>query len=475
MEFIIEEKLYEYDEMKKILSFENEELEYYLGKIKMAGLLTELDSTKDKQILIVDEGIEDGKLRSHKTFYKFKYVGVLQLGTKVTLLMYPKYYSEIVKDDINYSDFKEVIQVIEKYKKSKPLDLYDIEDNEEKFSDELTLQFNIVKDYIEYGLYNAELETTTLNSGEEILWDKTINELNPYFIDGMPHYLDYYTKNNHSDELNIIRSIQMICITNISNNIETLLDIVNLPSVKLTDEDLSEIGEIDYIDYILEKELTSQFVSSNRRIIKNLRRYINKKVNSSEDTSVSLYGHKYFNLIWEDVCRVYYDDIQDKTFEELKLTPPDGIEKETKLNLSIGKPLWIMNGPTENGEILSENKKGYEFDILHLDNKCLRIIDAKYYNLLIAGNKVRNKPGLGDITKQFMYQIVLEDIIRMNKLTIKNTFIFPVNNEDMVDEVGKIKFDEIQKFGGKDRGIVDINIVMKDPRQLYKYYLASSF
>lgn len=62
------------------------------------------------------------------------------------------------------------------------------------------------------------------------------------------------------------------------------------------------------------------------------------------------------------------------------------------------------------------------------------IFDAKYYNLqLEKGKSLRGNPGVGDVTKQYLYQLAYKDFINTHGIAeVRNCFLMPTEKKDIV-------------------------------------------
>lgn len=62
------------------------------------------------------------------------------------------------------------------------------------------------------------------------------------------------------------------------------------------------------------------------------------------------------------------------------------------------------------------------------------IFDAKYYNLqLEKGKSLRGNPGVGDVTKQYLYQLAYKDFINAHGIAeVRNCFLMPTEKKDIV-------------------------------------------
>ena len=65
------------------------------------------------------------------------------------------------------------------------------------------------------------------------------------------------------------------------------------------------------------------------------------------------------------------------------------------------------------------------------------IFDAKYYNIqLEKGKSLRNNPGVGDVTKQYLYQLAYRNFIKAHNIAVvKNCFLMPTEKDEIIKRV----------------------------------------
>ncbi len=84
-------------------------------------------------------------------------------------------------------------------------------------------------------------------------------------------------------------------------------------------------------------------------------------------------------------------------------------------------------------------KKSLELDVLHInhDKKRFEIFDGKYYTIQFQKNSVSGQPGVGDITKQYLYQLAYQKLANLNGYSFTNAFVVPVDElfEDKGDGI----------------------------------------
>ena len=95
------------------------------------------------------------------------------------------------------------------------------------------------------------------------------------------------------------------------------------------------------------------------------------------------------------------------------------------------------------------------------------IFDAKYYNLqLEKGKSLRGNPGVGDVTKQYLYQLAYRGFIKAHNIAVvKNCFLMPTEGDEIIKK-GTVKMPMLEALG-----LEKIQIRLIPVKMLYEYYL----
>ena len=125
----------------------------------------------------------------------------------------------------------------------------------------------------------------------------------------------------------------------------------------------------------------------------------------------------------------------------------EGYEPDELLKDIIEKPKW-QGIDTEEKEaqdtlipdLISIPKIGNEDYFL--------IFDAKYYNLrLERGKTLSGNPGVGDVTKQYMYQLAYKNFIKAHNIAVvKNCFLMPTEKDEIINK-GTAKMALLEALG----------------------------
>lgn len=79
---------------------------------------------------------------------------------------------------------------------------------------------------------------------------------------------------------------------------------------------------------------------------------------------------------------------------------------------------------------------------------------------------MRGNPGVGDVTKQYLYQLAYQRFIRDHHIsTVKNCFLMPTDQLEIIVK-GSVKMDMLSALG-----LEDIQIRQIPASMLFSYYL----
>lgn len=452
---------------KKLVGKEN-----VIEKLKLANVLLH-----KIPLISLDEFItEDEELVSRDTYYSFKFVGIL-LVDDVCFIVYPKYIKNAENDYLGSKN--KIIQIVNVIDKFQRLNTYNNRSDEANESF-LTLMIHIMRQYLEYGLYSSDEVVIETNGEGDILWEKTINEKVTYLVDNSPFYLDFYTNKAILNEEDIVRRLHAAIINEINLYLQPLLPIFDIPEFVISEEVTKDFGDSGYLEYILEKELSRQFVTSKQNLLHDLLHYIRYTGNSIEINDVEIYGTSSFNLVWEDICKKIYKNDLEKELSSLDLTLSGIIETNdgAKIDIDyqdkkllkdiIDKPIWKKLNSLDS--IVA--RKSLELDVLHVNhnNLCFEIFDGKYHTINITDGSVSGQPGVSDITKQYLYQLAYKKLATINGYKFTNTFVVPKDDFEYDEGFGaEIAIVELEML--HELGLQNIKVVARDCEVFYSQYL----
>ena len=408
------------------------------------NLLKLLDNSEDNFKKLINYSLVDRQ----DDMYQFKYVGVIIID-KLVINCYPKYFTNYSNDN-----FKQIIQVIKKYNASNDLD-YQNEELEDISFNLLSMMVFFLEDYYDYGIYSNVQNILEVNGNGEIDWNRTINYTDPIIKDNKPYYVELYTKYKIDDLYDYFRLLHEYIITVCSRRLEKagLLELFDLTPVELSDKELHEFGELDFILKKLEKELHVEFNSHKIKLLKSMHTFLKEQNSFSNENYLTLFGTSSYHVIWEAMLKKVFDDKLNSVVEF------KGVK--TKLIDVIKKPKWIYK------DIKTHEADGtFIPDIVTFYNNEFIILDAKYYNLKFDEKGLDGQPGLESITKQYLYELAFEEFIDYHGFkNVKNAFLFPTYDNNLENK-GKVKLDIMS-----DHGFEDIRVIMIPAGKLNQMYL----
>ena len=429
----------------------------------------------EAELTDLNEDIEvfDIDLNNDSYFYVFTFVGVLTIGN-VVVKSFPKY---LLSNDEPFDEMKEVLRVLNKYDSEENIiNLYNGYDNQKEFN-LLSVCLYLINDYFDNGVYTTEQEIIETNGEGEILWDNTINETFAIIIRNKPYYTELQTRNVNNDDLDYIVRLHKCIITECCEKLKNseLLDLFDMPYINLSDEDLDSFGDTDYIIRRLQKELNVQFGTRKRILLKTLCIYLENKKSFKENLGFSMYGTNSFHAVWEKACAQVFDNQLSTPIGRLNLDVDLHEDYLTMKNYNlidiIEKPTWIAFDSNKEHEVkhtlIPDLISIYELD----GELCFGIFDAKYYNIVLNENSLRNQPGVGDVTKQYLYQLAYNDFIIKHKFKyVKNAFFMPTEDEQS-SLIGEAKMNMLH--GLSDPPLINIAVVKLSARKVFKGYLSN--
>lgn len=404
-----------------------------------------IDSVFDSKSLqnLFEKNILKSETRYSETSYYFNYVGVICSREKICVML-PKYLNREKINDKKFGEekAKEIVEVIKKYMSNK---LY------ETFLNSLGEQENIgeynrfalydflISDYIEHGLYENQKDTYELNGEGELDWEKTINEMESYLMKNSNIiYLDYITNEIEQDNNGYIRKLHKYYL-NISSLYFEKIDFLGLdyPIINFHIEE-EDLGGIEFQLHKVQQELQGIFSERKIRLLKVLLILIESQ-NHLVEEGVSFYGTTTFYNIWEEAC----SQVLENQYEEYKKY--------------ISKIEWTMsNGKVRKPEITLIP------DILVTREDKFFIFDAKYYAPDLK--KIENLPGVGDITKQYLYELAFKNVEKFKGKERKNILLIPSDKNEILYE-GNVKMEFLSRLN-----LQDIMLFSLPAQKVFKYY-----
>ena len=376
------------------------------------------------------------------------------------LKCYPKYLLHVNQPK---EELRQVIKVLEKYNTKEQIVRMFNDSSESSSFNLLAVLLFLLQDYYENGVYSNTEDIIESNGSGEILWDKTINETFTLLSNNRPYYVDLQTKKRVNDGFDYFKRLHECILTRASKELMDveLLDIFEITGVDLTDEELDEFGESEYILYRIEKELNTQFNTRKQRVLKTIYAYIDRSGSLYDTDCLSLFGTNSFNLVWEGICADIMDNQLNVALGALPLPIPlkDGYDKRQKLIDLIEKPLWTITGKTAADTLIP--------DLVSISEKKFIIFDAKYYNAVLEpGQPPKAQPGIESVTKQYLYQLAYQKFIDDHGFAgVENCFLMPTEEKTIIHK-GEASMQMLSALG-----LQNIKVRLLPAEEVYEHYL----
>ena len=464
--FVREQQRYTLIELSNILACSLDETVHIVRKLKEFGILKTVsasDSQKELSELTDDDiTITEVNADSDDSFFVFTFVGVAVVARHV-LKCYPKYIKNIKNP---FNELRQILKVLEKYNSRNQIIRMFNETSENSSFNLLAVQLFLINDYYENGIYSNTEDIVEINGSGEILWDKTINETFALISDGTPYYTGLLTKKRTNNESDYFKRLHECILTRISQEMRNaeLLDLLEITEIDLTDQELDDFGETEYILYRIEQELNTQFNTRKQLVLKTIHSYISNGGSLNDINSTSLFGTTSFNLVWEDVCSDILNNQLHTPIAVLAtpLKPVNHFYVSKKLLDIIEKPQWTITGKEADKTLIP--------DLITISGDQFLIFDAKYYTpVLSPGKKPQGQPGIESVTKQYLYQQAYRQFIIDHGLKqVKNSFLMPTE-KSVVENMGSVRMNMFASMG-----LQDINVRYIPASRAYDLYLSGN-
>ena len=453
------------------------QLAVFIRKLRAYGILKSVkrdSGTLDlSELVLLDNSIIDGIDDSNSSYYIFNYVGVVYIDGYL-LCCYPKYlfaYDSIEDKSSCRNLLKQVLKVLHRYNtNSQSIQLYS-EHNQSSSGSRISMIMALLDDYFQNGLYVNTQNIHEFNGDGEINWNRTINFIHPLWQEEDPYYLNFWTRRNTIDDKSFIQRIHECLLTICSCELEeiSLLDLLDINGVYLTELSLNDLGTRDYLLSCITNELNLEFNSRKQYVLKLMAALLKDSSSMIGEDNIEFFGTTSFNLVWETVCAEVFDNKLTIPLSDLPLSTVKiplntlGVKPRTLKDL-IERPNWTS---IDGAVAFSDTLKPDLISVERHENICsFVILDAKYYTMRIESNKVEGQPGVGDVTKQYLYQLAYKDFIELNGIQeVKNCFLMPTEKDEIVS-VGNVHMEMLGKVG-----LEKIQVRELPASRMFDYYL----
>ena len=470
--YVREQERYTKNDLKDIFSFADNEVERFIKNLKAFGVLKSVKNGNDQMEMceLTEEDIEitDDTAESGDCLYVFTYVGIMTCGSRI-IKVYPKY---LLTEQDHLESMKQVLKVLERYSRSEKqiINVFNGDGDNRSFN-MLAVILYLLNDYYEYGIYTNSEDIIEVNGDGDILWGKTIDESFALLQDNKPYYMELYTGRTVDDDMDYFKRLHECILTDCSEQLHTAqLDILfDIDQIILSEEKLDDFGDTDYILERIQKELNIQFNTRRQILLKTLYAYVaqNRRLLENND-GISMFGTTAYHAVWENVCAEVFDNKLKTSLGKLNMSVP--LSKEytpsDMLIEIIEKPVW--KGPDTEEKKASDTLIPDLISIPKIGNEdYFLIFDAKYYNLrLEKGKTLGGNPGVGDVTKQYLYQLAYKKFIKAHNIAVvKNCFLMPTEKNEIIDK-GTAKMEMLEALG-----LENIQIRLMPAAMMYEYYL----
>ena len=462
--FLREQKRYTQKDLCDKFDCSEEKVVPIIRKLKEFGVLKAVKATAPQRDMseLIDEDIEvaDVEVGENEYLYVFTFVGVIVVAG-CALKCYPKY---LLSKEEPKNELKQVLKVLEKYNSREQIIRMFNDSSESSAFNLLAVLLFLIQDYYENGVYSNTEDIIESNGSGEILWDKTINETFSLLSNNRPYYVDLRTKKRIMDDFDYFKRLHECILTKASKEMKDadLLDLFEITEIDLTDEELDEFGDKEYILYRIENELGTQFNTRKQLVLKTVYAYIDHSGNLYDTDCLSMFGTNCFNLVWESICADIMDNQLEKPLGTLNLPHPLKSEynRNQKLIELIEKPFWSATGKTANETLIP--------DLVTITPSQFIIFDAKYYNARLEdGTTPKGQPGIESVTKQYLYQLAYHRFISDHGFAdVKNCFLIPTENKEVEDK------GEASMIMLSSLGLQDIKVRFLPATMAYEHYLS---
>lgn len=322
--FLREQKRYTQEDLVKEFHCSEEKTVRILKRLKEYGVLKAVKANDNQKDLtdLVDEDIEiaDVEVGENEYLYVITFVGVITIEGRV-LKCYPKYLLDATAPK---AELKQVLKVLEKYNsKEQIIRMYNDTSDSSAFN-MLAVMLFLLQDYFEYGPYTNTQDIIETNGSGDILWDKTINETFALLSNNRPYYPELLTVKRVNDDFDFFKRLHECILTHCTTELRDadLLDLFDIMGVDISDEQIEDFGDKEYVLDRIIKELNIQFNTRKQLLLKTLYAYIANRSALDDLDCFSMFGTNSFNLVWERVCAEVMDNQLQKPIGGLRLPVP---------------------------------------------------------------------------------------------------------------------------------------------------------
>ncbi len=472
--FLREQKRYSQSDLCRSLRCTESESISIIKRLKEFGVLKAVKATDTQRDMsdLLDEDIEVAEVEEGETdyYYVFTFVGVITISGRV-LKCYPKYLLHTAQPLL---ELKQIIKVLERYNSKEQIIRMYSDSAEGKSFNLLAVLLYLLNDYYENGSYSSTQDVIETNGSGEILWDRTINETFTLLSNNRPYYPELQTRKRIADDYDYFKRLHECILSLATKELRSsdLLELFDIMPVDLSDEELNDFGERDYILYRIERELNVQFNTRKQLVLKTMYSYVSHDAGLYDVDAFSMFGTNSFNLVWEKVCAEVMDNQLQTPLGALKLPRPlhpdyASLRSHPLIDL-IERPVWCGDGfchqaaDTLIPDLVSIRNAGADSAFI--------IFDAKYYTpQLLPGKPLRAQPGIESITKQYLYQLAFQSFVNKHGIAkVANCFLMPTDGQAILN-MGTASLPMLDALG-----LEKIKVRFLPAEMMFSHYIAGT-
>ncbi len=376
------------------------------------------------------------------------FVGLKVKGNDISFF-YPEFYSFNDLDYIDTKDIKEyrddILSILNSIILTKKNDdeFNEIYIESKNITDEsLKTYIWIIKDYLNNGFYKSFDKSNKINEKGKINWKKTLDR-NPIITKSNKVIYDKLIVNKNISIDSILVEIHKYVL---KKSLDVLGWLFNLDSSFIHVKNINEELKDKYIN-VLSIELLNTFNDSKRIRLNNFLTVL-KGLDSSLINNDYIYGTNTYYYVFEKMINSMFSNISS-----IKDFYPSGS--------------YLLK--LENKEFKSSNLRP---DTIFIKDKCIYIIDSKYYRYDIT-KTINDLPSTSSIIKQLGYSSFIKENKKEYKdYNIFNIFLLPSKslNKEILKYVGFAKSNIISESKINDETFYKIHTILIDLKYVVKIF-----
>jgi hypothetical protein len=258
----------------------------------------------------------------------------------------------------------------------------------------LALIAELAKDFLQYGIFFERSRHPSRTTGKPV-WHRTVIKEQAFIgADGSVVYPQIRTTRSRDSHDSLLSQVQAAVMIEIVHQHGWWIDGLTSRADELKQHNLPRLPKslwATHLRLLLPELYASRAISLANSLISYL---VNDPASQAGET---YYGVEDFHTVWEYMLRKVL------------------IGVEAGWNSRLPRPAYFLRDGSS-----AVQDRGLLTDIVLRDGAgALHILDAKYYDATSLGNA----PGLGDIIKQFFYDIAVSSVAEGE--TVKGCFVFP--------------------------------------------------